>query len=86
MAVAGVFRASFATPAVLAFAIGTFLIDLLAPALRLPDWVAQLALTAHLGEPMVGAWDAAGIVACLALAIGGLAIGAWGMSRRDVGG
>jgi ABC-2 type transport system permease protein len=86
VAVAGVSRASFAMPAVLAFAIGTFLVDLLAPVLRLPDWVEQLALTAHLGEPMVGAWDGVGIAACLALAIGGLAIGAWGMTRRDVGG
>ena len=77
---------SFAVPAVLALAIGTFLLDMLAPLLRLPDWVAQLALTTHLGEPMVGSWDPAGIIACLVLAIGGLAIGAWGMARRDVGG
>ena len=84
--VSGLFRASWAAPAVLAMAIGTFLLDMLAPILRLPDWVAQLALTTHLGEPMVGAWDATGIVACLVLAIGGLVIGAWGMSRRDVGG
>jgi len=86
VAVAGLSRASFAMPAVLAITIGTFLIDLLAPILRLPDWVAQLALTTHLGEPMVGAWDAAGILACVVLAMGGLAIGAWGMARRDVGG
>jgi ABC-2 type transport system permease protein len=84
--VAGLFRASLAAPVVLAVAIGTFLLDMLAPLLRLPDWVAQLALTEHLGEPMTGAWDAAGIIACAALAIGGLAVGAWGMSRRDVGG
>jgi ABC-2 type transport system permease protein len=85
VAVAGATRASFAMPAVVAVAIGTFLLDLLAPALRLPGWVAQLALTTHLGEPMVGAWDGAGIIACLGLAIGGLAVGSWGMSRRDVG-
>ncbi len=85
VAVAGVTRASFAMPAVLAMTIGTFLVGFLAPVLRLPDWVEQLALTAHLGEPMVGAWDMLGIVACLALAIGGLAIGVWGMARRDVG-
>jgi len=84
--VGGLFRASLAAPAVLAVAIGTFLLDMLAPLLRLPDWVGQLALTTHLGEPMVGAWDAVGIVTCLALAIGGLAVGAWGMARRDVGG
>jgi ABC-2 type transport system permease protein len=85
VAVAGLWRASLALPVVLAFAIGTFLVDLLAPTLRLPDWVQQLALTAHLGQPMIGSWDPAGVAACLALAIGGVAIGAWGMSRRDVG-
>ena len=72
-------------PVVLAVAIGTFLVDLLGPMLRLPDWVGGLALTTHLGEPMVGAWDIAGVVACLVLAIGGLVVGAWGMNRRDVG-
>jgi ABC-2 type transport system permease protein len=84
--VAGLTRASFALPAVLAMTIGTFLVDLMAPILRLPDWVAQLALTSHLGEPMVGAWDGAGIAACLAIAIGGMLVGAWGMHRRDIGG
>jgi len=85
VAVAGVFRASLAMPVVLAVAIGTFLVDLLAPVLRLPDWVHGLALTAHLGEPMIGTWDGVGVAACLAIAIGGLVIGAWGMGRRDVG-
>ncbi len=86
VAVAGVTRPSLAAPVAVAFAIGTFLVDLLAPALRLPDWVEQLALTAHLGEPMVGAWDPVGVTACVAIAIGGLVIGAWGMARRDIGG
>ncbi len=57
----------------------TYLVDLLAPALRLPDWLHQLALTSHLGQPMVGAWDPGGTLACLAIAAGGLA-----MRRRDV--
>ena len=86
LAVAGVSRASFAMPAVLAMSIGTFLLDLLAPILRLPDWVGQLALTAHLGEPMVGRWDVGGMLACIVLAVLGIAAGAWGMARRDVGG
>jgi hypothetical protein len=34
---------------------------------------------------MIGTWDVAGMVACLVLAVGGLGIGARGMSRRDVG-
>ena len=85
VAVAGVVRASLAAAVVLAVTIGTFLIDLLVPILRLPEWLGQLALTTHLGEPMIGAWDGAGMIACLALALGGLMLGAWGMSRRDVG-
>ncbi len=85
VAVAGVVRASLAAAVVLAVTVGTFLIDLLVPVLRLPEWLGQLALTTHLGEPMIGAWDGAGMIACLTLALGGLAVGSWGMSRRDVG-
>ena len=62
----------------------TYLIDLLAPALNLPDWFHQLALTAHLGQPMIGSWDPVGVVACVVIAVGGIALGAWGMTRRDV--
>jgi putative exporter of polyketide antibiotics len=62
----------------------TFLVDLMAPALKLPDWVHQLALTAHMCQPMIGSWDWVGITACLVLAVGGLALSGWGMSRRDV--
>ena len=32
--------------------------------LKLPDWVHQLALTSHLGQPMIGTWDSVGMVAC----------------------
>jgi ABC-2 type transport system permease protein len=84
MAVGGLFGASTAAPIVAAVAVGTFLLDTLAPILRLPDWVAQLALTTHLGQPMIGELDAAGMTACAMLAVAGLAVGAWGMSRRDV--
>jgi hypothetical protein len=37
-----------------------------------------------MGQPMVGDRDPMGIVLCLALAVGGTLVGAWGMSRRDV--
>jgi ABC-2 type transport system permease protein len=83
-AVGGLVRTSIAAEIVAVVVTATFLIDLIAPALKLPDWVHQLALTAHMGQPMVGSWDAAGIVACLVLAAGGLALGGWGMRRRDV--
>jgi putative exporter of polyketide antibiotics len=62
----------------------TLLADLLAPALNLPDWIHQLALTGQMGQPMVGSWNPIGIVAAVAIAAAGLALGAWGMTRRDV--
>jgi ABC-2 type transport system permease protein len=86
LAVGGLVRTSIAGEAVAAVVIATFLVDLVAPALKLPDWVHQLALSAHMGQPMIGTWDWAGIVACLVLAIGGLALSGWGMARRDVSG
>jgi len=66
--------------------IATYLVDLLAPPLNLPDWVHQFALTSHLGQPMVGQWDPVGVIACAVLAVGGIAVGAWGIGRRDVRG
>lgn len=84
IAVGGIWRTSLAAEIAAVVVTATFLIDLLAPPLNLPDWVHQLALTAHMGKPMIGSWDPAGIVACLVIAVGGVALGAWGMTRRDV--
>ena len=84
-AVGGVFRTSIAAEVVALLAGATYLIDLIAPALKLPDAIHRLALSADLGQPLVGRWEPAGIVACLALAIVGLLLGGWGMRRRDVG-
>jgi ABC-2 type transport system permease protein len=84
-AVGGLFRNTIAGEIAATFVIATFLIDFLAPPLNLPDWVHQLALTSHLGQTLVGQWDPAGVVACLVLAVGGLLLGAWGITRRDVG-
>ncbi len=83
-AVGGIWRTSLAAEIAALVVVATYLIDLLAPPLKLPDWVHQLALTAHLGQPMVGVWDPVGIVACLVLAVGGILLGAWGIRRRDV--
>jgi ABC-2 type transport system permease protein len=83
-AIAGVFGAGVAGPAVVIIVIGTWFVDLLGPLLQLPDAVQQLALTAHYGQPMVGVWDGPGIVASVLLAVGGVAIGAWGFARRDL--
>ncbi len=84
LAVGGLISTSIAGEAVAAVVIVSFLIDFLVPALKLPDWIHQLALTSHLGQPMVGTWDWAGMIASVAIAFGGLLIGAWGIARRDV--
>jgi polyether ionophore transport system permease protein len=83
-AVGGLFRNTLAGEATAVFVIATFLIDMLAPPLNLPDWFHQLALSAHLGLPMVGQWDPAGSIACVAIALGGLLLGGLGMRLRDV--
>jgi ABC-2 type transport system permease protein len=84
IAVGGLFRTSIAADIVALVVTATFLLDLLVPALKLPNVVHELALTAHMGQPMVGLWDPAGMVACLVIGAIGLGLGAWGMGRRDV--
>jgi ABC-2 type transport system permease protein len=84
VAVGGVWRTSIAAEVAALVVVATYLLDLVAPPLNLPDWLHQLALTAHFGKPMMGEWDMVGVVACLAIAVGGVLIGAWGMTRRDV--
>lgn len=83
-AIGGLWRTSLAAEITAILVVVTYLIDLLAPPLGLPDWFHQLALTSHLGQPMIGNWDPVGIVACGVLAVGGIAVAAWGMTRRDV--
>jgi ABC-2 type transport system permease protein len=85
-AVGGLVRSSLAAPTVIVLTIGSFLIELFATALKLPDWFGDLALATHYGRPLVGTWDPVGVVASLVLAFGGLAVGAWGLIRRDVRG
>ncbi len=82
-AVGGLWRTSLAAEIAALFVVATYLLDLVAPPLNL-DTLHQLALTAHMGQPMIGQWDGTGIVACLVIAVGGILLGAWGMSRRDV--
>ncbi len=84
VAIGGVFGSGYAAPAAALATILTWFVDTVAPALRLPDVVHQLALSAHYGAPMVGRWDLAGIVASVVLALGGVAVGARGFGRRDL--
>jgi polyether ionophore transport system permease protein len=83
-AIGGVIGTGAAGPAVAILTIVIWFDDIIAPALGLPAVVQDLALTAHYGQPMLGVWDPVGIVASLALAFGGVAIGAWGFTRRDL--
>ncbi|OGO55316.1 MAG: hypothetical protein A2V85_06790 [Chloroflexi bacterium RBG_16_72_14] len=84
VAIGGLWRTSLAAEIAALVVIATFLLDLLAPALDLPDWLHQLAITAHIGQPMIGHWDPVGIVLCVAIAIGGIGLGALGVMRRDI--
>lgn len=84
VAIGGLWRTSLAAEIAALVVVATYLIDLLAPPLNLPDWFHDLALTAHLGQPMVGNWDVTGVAACAVLAFGGILLGSWGMQRRDV--
>ena len=83
-AIGGMWRTSLAGEIAAMVVLVTYLIDLLAPPLKLPDWFHQLALTAHLGQPMIGQWDPVGIAACAAIAVGGLVVGLIGIRRRDI--
>jgi ABC-2 type transport system permease protein len=86
LAVGGLIRPSLGAGVTAALAIATFLIDTLGVALKLPDPVLQLSIFKHLGQPMVGVFDPAGIVISLIMIVGGVTICAIGLTRRDIGG
>ncbi|HVL54726.1 MAG TPA: hypothetical protein VM344_10770, partial [Vitreimonas sp.] len=65
-------------------AVASYLLSVLGNALQLPDWLVDLSLLEHVGQPMAGQFDALGMAAMAVLALGGLALGAWGFERRDV--
>lgn len=84
VAVGGVFGTRFAGPFVVVFVLVTWLVQFTGGLLQLPDLVMQLALTSHYGQTFVGVWDWGGVAISIALAIGGIAVGAWGFARRDL--
>lgn len=85
LAVGGLIRSSLAPAVTAGLVIATFLIDTLGAALKLPDPILKLSLFAHLGQPMAGVFDPVGLAVAAVLAVGGLALGAWGVTRRDMG-
>ena len=84
VAIGGVFGTSYAGPAVAVITIVSWFVDVLGPALGLPEPLRTFALTGHYGFTMLGQWDPVGIVASIVIAVGGVAIGAWGFRRRDL--
>jgi ABC-2 type transport system permease protein len=83
--VGGAIGTRYAAPAAGAVVIFSFLLELIGNALKLPDWMVELSLNHHVGQPMIGSYDLVGIVACATLALGGLLVGAVGWNRRDIG-
>lgn len=75
----------FAGGAVAGVTLAFYLIDLIGAILRLPDYVTDLALTRHLGEPMAGSYDWPGMAACVAVLVFGVVVGAWRFAQRDLG-
>ncbi|CAN5628669.1 hypothetical protein BH20CHL7_BH20CHL7_04520 [soil metagenome] len=86
LAVGGVVRSSLAAPAAAVAVIATFVLDTLGEALDLPDVILDLSIYRHLGQPMAGVHEPLGLVVAAIIAAAGLAICAWGLQRRDIGG
>jgi ABC-2 type transport system permease protein len=84
LAVGGLIGTRFAALAAAVVVMLTWFVQLLGPLLKLPDFIQQLAITNHYGQPMVGVWDWGGIAASAVIAVVGLGLGAWGFSRRDL--
>jgi putative exporter of polyketide antibiotics len=54
MAVGGLFGTRLAAPVAAVVVLVTWFVQLLGPLLNLPDFIQQLAITNHYGQPMVG--------------------------------
>jgi ABC-2 type transport system permease protein len=85
LAVGGLVRSSLAAGVTGVLIVATLLLDTLGAALKLPQWVLDLSLYKHLGQPMAGVYDPVGLVAATIMAVGGLVICTVGLTRRDIG-
>jgi ABC-2 type transport system permease protein len=85
LALGGLVGPGLAAGVTAGLALGFYLLDSLGTALRLPDAVLTLALSRHLGQPIIGTYASPGMVVCAGLAAGGVLVAAWGLNRRDVG-
>ena len=85
LAVGGLIRPSLAAPVTIVLGLAFYLLDLIGSILDLPDFIVDLALNRHLGRPILGSYDEIGIAVCMAIAVGGVLVCAWGVRRRDIG-
>ena len=85
LAVGGVVRSSLAAGVTGVLIVATLLLDTLGAALKLPQWVLDLSIYKHLGQPMAGIYDPVGLIAATVMVVGGLALCTWGLTRRDIG-
>jgi ABC-2 type transport system permease protein len=83
-AVAGVWwpRAAVGTLGLVAFA--SYMLQILAPILKWPAWVADLSVFRLYGTPAVSGVDSAGLLAMLAIVVAGFALGGALMERREL--
>lgn len=85
LAIGGLVRPSLAGPLTLILGLGFYIYDLVGTILELPSEVLDVALTRHLGRPMIGEYDGPGMLLLGAIAVGGVLLCAAGMRRRDIG-
>ena len=85
LAAGGLIRTSLAVGVTGSLVIATLLLDTLGAALKLPDWVLDLSLYRHLGQPMAGVVEPFGVAVAAVMAIGGLILCTLGLRRRDIG-
>ena len=85
LAAGGLVRLSLAAGVTGFLVIATLLIDTLGAALKLPDWVLDLSLYRHVGQPMAGVVEPFGVAVAAVMVIGGLVLCTVGLRRRDIG-
>jgi polyether ionophore transport system permease protein len=85
LAAGGLVRLSLAAGVTGFLVIATLLIDTLGAALKLPDWVLDLSLYRHVGQPMAGVVEPFGVAVAAVMVVGGLILCTVGLRRRDIG-
>jgi polyether ionophore transport system permease protein len=85
LAAGGLIRLSLAAGVTGFLVIATLLIDTLGAALKLPDWVLDLSLYRHVGQPMAGVVEPFGVAVAAVMVVGGLVLCTVGLRRRDIG-